>query len=220
MKKSYWVIRLGFYAYIIYVYFSLVKADSFFSFLFLNMILAYIPIELTMHMKVKQNPVIFWGLACVWLLFYPNAPYILTDLFHLAKINPYSLQTGLMVLDLNKWWYFTQLVLSALAGALLGQWSLLVVSKTMAARYHLSALSENLITLGLFVCAAVGVFIGRFLRIHTIYLVVEPHRIINQLLTMWSPAMLAYVGIIFLLQLVIWGCYLFTKHDLARFEQN
>lgn len=218
MVKSYWAIRLACYAYIIYAYFALVKANSFYSFLFLNAILAYIPIELAMHINPHMSRWWFGSVFVGWLLFYPNAPYILTDLFHLAKINPYSFQTGLMVLNINKWIYFTNLVVAALAGALLGQWSLLVMVKTLAQRFKLSLLAQRSITLLLLFFSAVGIFVGRFLRIHTIYLLVEPHKIFKELIAMWNLPMIEYVGLMLVIQLVIWGSYEFTRHDLTRFN--
>src|SRR5699024_270682 len=107
----------------IYIYIADYSRGTFFSFLLLNTFLGYIPVELAMHINEKQNPVIFWLLFFFWLLFYPNAPYVLTDLFHLARFNPYDPTTGLMTLRLKMWLEFTNLISSALGCTLMGLWS-------------------------------------------------------------------------------------------------
>ena len=59
------------------------------AFLFLNwnLFLAFIPWVLTTWLiiqpKIQKHKIAFGLIICFWLLFFPNAPYILTDLFHL-----------------------------------------------------------------------------------------------------------------------------------------
>lgn len=59
------------------------------TFLFLNwnLFLAFVPWALSSLMvirgKLQTSTWMLVIMLCVWLLFFPNAPYILTDLFHL-----------------------------------------------------------------------------------------------------------------------------------------
>lgn len=66
--------------------------DDFFWFLPWNLGLAWIPLLISMlyfnrqkHRISKAGQFLAWGL---WLLFYPNAPYIVTDLVHLKLRSP------------------------------------------------------------------------------------------------------------------------------------
>jgi uncharacterized membrane protein len=49
---------------------------------------------------------------------------------------------------------------------------------------------------------SVGIFIGRFLRIHTIYLILTPEMFIRPLLNMWSKDAIVFIGLLTIVQLV------------------
>ena len=58
-----------------------------FLFLNWNLFLAFVPWAVSslimLRPKLRQSKWMLALLLCTWLLFFPNAPYILTDLFHL-----------------------------------------------------------------------------------------------------------------------------------------
>lgn len=86
-----------------------------------------------------------------WLLFFPNAPYILTDLFHLRYIN-----------SMPVWFDLTLILLFAWTGLLFGFISLRNVEKILSFKY--SQKWAQAITIFLLFLAAFGVYLGRFLR--------------------------------------------------------
>lgn len=51
-----------------------------FHFMALNVLLAYIPIELSYLLNAEKRKRV-WLLGFAWLIFYPNAPYLFTDFF-------------------------------------------------------------------------------------------------------------------------------------------
>lgn len=54
-----------------------------------NLLLAWIPYAVSLLATGKKrwfsHPAIFYTGSLIWLLFFPNAPYIITDLFHLEQ---------------------------------------------------------------------------------------------------------------------------------------
>ena len=182
------------------------EVNSPMHFLVLNTFLAYIPIELGFFLerpKIKTGW-IFWPVWLIWLMFYPNTPYILTDLFHLSLLNPYN-QAGLIKLSTTMWVNYTFLFVSAIGFALIGFDGLTKIARILSHKLggHSPKLSQ-LITVILTLLSSIGVFIGRFLRIHTIYLFISPRLFINPLIQMWRPKMLAFVFLFTFIQLFIY----------------
>lgn len=218
MQKKYrWLVRSAFLVYLIYIYLTVYSKNQAYSFLLLNTFLGYIPIELAMHFKVKQHPAIFYSLLILWLLFYPNAPYVLTDLFHLARFNPYDPSNGLMRFDLTLWLQFTNLVISALGCSLLGMWSLDYVTSTCLKRWKLNAnYFKPLMVLLLNFIASIGIYIGRFERLHTAYLFIDPKWTLNEILTIGNNKMLIFVIFMTIIQTLIWLCLVLFRSSSLK----
>jgi uncharacterized membrane protein len=86
----------------------------------------------------------------VWLLFLPNAPYLMTDFIHLPTMR-------------FVWWYDVGLLLAlAWAGCLLGVASLHVMRGLVRAR--LGAAASWAFVLAAVALSGVGIYLGRFLR--------------------------------------------------------
>ena len=214
-----WEIR-GFYLIWFGVLFLLTKPP--FTFLILNTFLAYIPIELSFHIGVKQpkNGLLFWVLTVIWLLFYPNAPYLLTDLFHLSLLEPYG-ANGLLRLDDSMWLNFTLLVVSSIPSTIIGMWGLEQVNHGIIARFHLPKRFNLIGVVILSVLSSIGIFIGRFLRIHTIYLFMTPALFIRPFLTMWTPRAIIFMILMTFVQLAIyWAMHLTSSNTDLQDNQN
>ncbi|MGA3270301.1 DUF1361 domain-containing protein [Lactiplantibacillus pentosus] len=207
-KLQRWLIRLAFWGFFV---FAALDFHGAFHFLLLNSILAYIPIELSFWLTTRRSPLLFWLIAVIWLLFYPNAPYLMTDLFHLSLLKPYGIN-GLLRFDLPMWRDFAYLVGPMMVATIVGTWGVDRVAQQLTQRLHLTKLPANrvLICAALFLFSSIGVYVGRFMRLHSIYLLITPQYIIKQLLEMWSPKMLAFVLMMWLLQLLIYAAWRFT----------
>ncbi|MHC9533003.1 DUF1361 domain-containing protein [Dellaglioa sp. BT-FLS60] len=204
MKRG---IRLFFIGYLIIIYLFIYKQQALFSFLLLNTFLGYLPIELAFHIKKDQSTLSFWLLTLLWLFFYPNAPYLLTDLFHLSLLQPYSVTTGLIRLDIHMWLNYTFLMVSALSCTLLALIGLSQIADQIKDRLHLELpYYHYVIMLGLTVLSSIGVYIGRFLRLHTVYLVTSPKWAVKMITDMWTIKMLAFVVLLTIVQLTIIIC--------------
>jgi len=140
--------------------------SSYYRFLIWNLTLAWVPFVLAVaaYARARQRvDVLVWVLLVPWLLFFPNAPYLLTDFIHLDE-GPAPL------------WY-DALMLSAFAwtGLMLGFGSLYLV-QTILRR----AVGDSIAwagVLGALALASLGVFIGRFIRFNSWDALLHPVRV-------------------------------------------
>lgn len=144
------------------------------TFLFLNwnLLLAVIPYAITtlavMYPSIKNSGIRLFALMAVWLLFFPNAPYILTDLFHLRK------NTGMPI-----WFDLTLILFFAWTGLLFGFLSLRDVQVSLKARMNAGwtlVLTSLLIFIGSF-----GIYLGRYLRWNSWDILNEPFSLLYQI---------------------------------------
>lgn len=127
-------------------------------FLLWNLFLAAVPYVLVQGMSNDTSKFVYrlYNLLVivVWMLFFPNAPYIFTDLFHLRSMSSSII------------WYDTTMILSiAWTGMLFGYLSLLRIEKHLAS--FLSPLWSRLSVYALLFVSAFGVYIGRYLRFNS-----------------------------------------------------
>ncbi len=211
-----WQIRFFLIAWIIILKFVMKAPYNFMSF---NVFLAYVPIELGFQLRrfADRRSLAFWGLLILWIVFYPNAPYVITDLFHLAWLHPHTSISGILRSDPHMWFIFSLMIISAFACALFGAISLLQTSRLltmMTTPYHLQW-RLVWITLCSFI-SSVGIYIGRFLRLHSLYILMTPSWFIKQLLAMWSVQMIEFVLIMTLTQLIL----VYLIHVIAGYPVN
>ena len=138
-------------------------------FLAWNLFLAWIPFAISQNIENVTNRLKTFFLIGLWLLFLPNAPYIITDFLHLKPRPPIP------------YWYDILLLFSAsLNGLLLGILSLLSVEKFLARRYG-NRITGLLILSSFFLCAF-GIYMGRYLRWNSWDILVNPLGIAGDIL--------------------------------------
>ena len=151
------------------------------TFLFLNwnLFLAFIPWALSslliIYPKLQEKKLAVITLLGTWLLFFPNAPYILTDLFHLKHVVSMPM------------WFDLLLILSfAWVGLLFGFMSLWDIEKILKQyliksrlkgllryRFSIPLFSSVLLFIGSF-----GIYLGRYLRWNSWDIIAEPFALI------------------------------------------
>jgi uncharacterized membrane protein len=141
-----------------------------FLFLNWNLFLAFVPwiltVILTLSSKLQQSKLAVFGMLGVWLLFFPNASYILTDLFHLSHHSSMPI------------WFDLVLILSfAWTGLLYGFLSLWYLEELM--EQFLSKRWITLISVVLMFVSSFGIYIGRYLRWNSWDLLHHPARIMG-----------------------------------------
>ena len=161
-----------------------------FTFLFLvwNLFLAWIPywiaISLKGFYKLTNSKILSLGMVIVWLLFFPNAPYILTDLLHLHNRHPVP------------FWYDLMLIVSfAWTGLMLGLISLHEV-RIFIKNLYTEKLSW-LFTFSATVLCGFGIYLGRCLRWNSWDILTKPGLLIQDILISMTDSMAINITVIF-----------------------
>ncbi|MFM2049104.1 MAG: hypothetical protein RI955_1652 [Bacteroidota bacterium] len=132
----------------------MVTDSPLFLFLNWNLFLAFIPwcISTLMIIKGANKNISVALLIASWLLFFPNAPYILTDLFHLQyRSNKQTI-----------WFDLIEILSFAWTGLLFGLISLMDIEYLLQLRLK-NKITSALTTLFLFM-SGFGIYLGRYLR--------------------------------------------------------
>ena len=143
----------------------LYTGSKLFLFLNWNLFLAFIPWFFSSLLIIypslrKKNLLVFLVLG-IWMLFFPNAPYILTDLFHLKRN---------LVMPI---WFDLLLILSfAWTGLMFGFISLWNIEKVLN-----GFIKKNwviFISTGLLFVGSFGIYLGRYLRWNSWDIIQQP----------------------------------------------
>lgn len=130
-------------------------------FLVWNLFLAAIPFAAALLYERTKGFVTQLATLAVWLLFLPNAPYILTDFIHLRPRPPVPL------------WFDILLLLSAAGtGLLLGYGSVMIVQRVIERRR--GALTGWAVAATALFLSAFGIYLGRFVRFNSWEVVTDP----------------------------------------------
>ena len=135
----------------------LMTGRGIFLFLVWNLFLAVIPFAISTMLGTARGPLrtrLLVPVGAAWLLFFPNAPYILTDLFHLER------RAGVPL------WYDLALILScAWNGLMLAYASLADMQRLVQLRLGTGA-GWAFATLALLL-SSFGIYLGRYLRFNS-----------------------------------------------------
>jgi uncharacterized membrane protein len=129
--------------------------NSFYEALVWNLFLAWIPFLLAVHVydsyKRGAGRAQLWTAGALWLVFFPNAPYIVTDFKYLRD------WTGAPI------WYDVVLVSAAAwCGLLLGFISLYLMQAVV--RKAIGTVNAWLFVLAVLALSSFGIYLGRFQR--------------------------------------------------------
>jgi uncharacterized membrane protein len=152
--------------------------DTHLSFLIWNLFLAWIPLLILYIISALPqkaiNSVIAIALFFFWLIFYPNAPYLITDLVHIATI-PISLTFNNT--DLLSWLKITLIFLSIWLGILLSFYSLYPIHNLV--KNKTSNFFGKIFVIGFSIISSYGIYIGRFTRLNSWDLFSSPKFILS-----------------------------------------
>lgn len=176
-----------------------------------NTILAWIPVGLAWALfrgrRVSRSP--FWWTGLVlFVLFLPNAPYVVTDIVHLRGD----------ILQANEGGPVMTAILPVYA-LFIGSGFLAYYLALSAALRHLARIGlgawQGRVTIGAHALCAIGVFLGRWARLNSWEPVVDPHATLERAIVLmtWTWAPILILGTF----AVTWLCHFVTK---AVFEAS
>lgn len=183
-----------------------------YRFLAWNLFLAWVPYVCSLWIAYlcRHQTRSWWYLvipAGLWLIFFPNAPYLLTDLWHLRTRPP-----------VPAWYDLGMFIAFAWTGCFLAIVSLRVMQMQVKTRMGwLASWIFVMATLGL---SGLGIYMGRFLRWNSWDLVLHPRGILADV-TAWlvhPRGHLQMYGFTLLFTAVLLVCYL-TFTSLQHHER-
>jgi len=138
------------------------------AYLLWNLILAWIPYLMSLYWMKKDAPIAqFVPIFILWLLFFPNAPYMVTDIIHVASPLPHVLWYDSLV-----FFYF------AAVGLFLGIASLSHVHEYLRAHMKKLWVSE-LAVFSICALTSFGIYLGRFERWNSWDFFVHPRELVR-----------------------------------------
>ncbi len=166
---------------IILLFFALILLyQSRFAFLIWNIILALIPFDLSLLGCLFKNSRWRYLIGVVWLLFFPNALYMITDFSHLSSIGV-GLSTAFQFVE------YAILAGGIFIGVTLGLTSLFILYPLFIPNHQ--RLINQVATFGvLSVCSSVAIYIGRFLRINSWDVFYQLHTTIASVLSILNQS--------------------------------
>ena len=137
-------------------------------FLSWNMVLAITVYVLSVIVVIlhKKKTHILWIILvlCIYVIFFPNSFYILTDFIHFEHYDFFNIYPSIYELDIYDWYVFFDIVVGALIGLKLGILSI----------GHIKSICSNQLKTyeyvgitALFVLSSVGIYLGRFIRLNS-----------------------------------------------------
>ncbi|MEO8581725.1 MAG: DUF1361 domain-containing protein [Patescibacteria group bacterium] len=177
-----------------------------------NLFLAWIPFILS-HLIVRnfhplrKNPVLLVIAGLIWLLFLPNAPYVLTDLKHLQYLAPVPF-----------WFDLVLLCSFALNGLYLGLYSLSHIQGVVS---NLYGQKRAWFMIGLIMyLTSLGIYLGRILRWNTWDVVTHPILIIDDVVSRLLHPLAHFRMHVFVLLLAVTLYVIYRVFYFSFFEKK
>jgi uncharacterized membrane protein len=137
-----------------------------------NLFLAWIPFGLSLviyaRAKAGASLRLLLSLGVFWLVFFPNAPYLVTDLKHLGPGGSVPLLYDALLLSTVAW-----------AGLLLGLTSLFLIHAV--ARRVMGAVNAWALVVGVLALSSFGIYLGRVQRWNSWDVIVHPYPLADQI---------------------------------------
>jgi len=161
---------LSLYAVMLFAFRVLYTGTLGYIFLNWNLFLAFLPWLLTSLANLRniRSRVAVLFVMALWLLFFPNCLYILTDLIHLRRAENAPL-----------WLDFIMVLTFAWAGLCYGFISLIDIERFLRESFGTGPRLTSVLEVLMIYLAAFGIYVGRFLRWNSWDLVGSPAELVT-----------------------------------------
>ncbi|MFC5649099.1 DUF1361 domain-containing protein [Paenibacillus solisilvae] len=195
--------------------------ESIYLFLNWDMFLAWVPAGLALLLDMvfvyfKQpaavRRLLLIVLGLMWLFFYPNSAYLITDMLH--PFNYYHPVYGSFLIDIEFWYHLFLFFSAAMIGLFLGIYSLYSVQTLVSQAF--GRIVGWVFAVGVLLLSSLGIFIGRFIRWNSWDVLSEPLTILKDTHFILTNAgqlrlLIPFTSIIFVLTLLTYSfVYSFT----------
>ena len=137
------------------------------GYLIWNLFLAWVPYLLSLYFLKKEAPLKqFIPVFILWLLFFPNATYLVTDILHVASSAPQSL-----------WYDSLTFFTFGLTGLLLGVASLSHIEEYLVGK--VGQITREIILFTICFVSSFGIYLGRFERWNSWDFFIHPSTLIR-----------------------------------------
>ncbi|NGZ75612.1 DUF1361 domain-containing protein [Saccharibacillus alkalitolerans] len=159
------------------------------------------------------------GAGLVWLFFYPNAAYLLTDLLHVFRNYGFDPQQRFWT-DIGFWHHLLPMLLAALLGLLIACASLYSVHRLVSR--SLGRLAGASFAVVVLLLSSFGIYMGRFIRWNSWDVVSNPLMLLQDMRSLlsdpaWVRHLILFAGGLFVLQAALYlVLYLFTKMNAGE----
>jgi uncharacterized membrane protein len=191
------LLAYGFYAFRVYY-----SGTTNYSNLLPNLFLAWLPYLLSVlaFSAYRLHPNRWWNVALyglLWLVFFPNAPYMVTDFYHLDPRPPVPL-----------WFDISLIAIFAFTGCFLAIASLRLIH--LIIERFAGKIIGWLFALLTLVLGSLGVYLGRFLRFNSWDVLLHPSMVFRDLAynILYPMDNLGFVGFTFMFTSIMLVFYL------------
>lgn len=190
-----------------------------------NVILAWIPLEIAILIhnlsskggKKKGKKIIIFALCIMWVLFYPNSPYITTDYIHLStnkyyflnpNYKPYSnIPRVIYNEDFSIWFDFINIGIGVWIGCIVGFLSLYINQNLIRKRSN--KFFSWIFVVVVNILSGFAIYLGRFIRWNSWDVIVNPKNFIVILINHINNQSLYYT--------MVFGIFSFTLYLINYF---
>ncbi|MET1249678.1 DUF1361 domain-containing protein [Sporolactobacillus sp. STCC-11] len=172
-QKKYFSPNPVLYCIVFYILFSLIlyalTKRTIHVMMLWNLLLAFLPLIFAACMclaNAARDWLRTWVLGLLWLIFFPNAPYLVTDFIHLQGISFYT--TGKSIVysnDFLSWLSLIHIGIGTFVGTCSGMLSMWIIHHRFLQKFAPPIVS--IIMTLIFIISGCAMYIGRFLRLNS-----------------------------------------------------